>query len=262
MRYVEFTLQIDVHTLIQCHLNAFRYFGGNTQEILYDNMKQIVLKRAPVSSNSIWNSDFEDFFNHYGFIPRLCRPYRPQTKGKIENCVGFVKRDFLMGSEFHSFSELNSQAQSWLARVNSTVHGTTNEIPMERLGKEGLRNFDTVPPYHNIREETRKISRDSYVSYLGNRYSVPYRFAGRNCSLQISDKIIHIVIGNEVICTHEIHPAHCQITRNKDHFKGLLSEILKQNSTSKARETFKFIEPMVEQRSLSVYDTFSEGLRR
>ena len=155
-------------------------------------MKQIVLKRAPVSSNSIWNSDFEDFFNHYGFIPRLCRPYRPQTKGKIENCVGFVKRDFLMGSEFHSFSELNSQAQSWLARVNSTVHGTTNEIPMERLGKEGLRNFDAVPPYHNIREETRKISRDSYVSYLGNRYSVPYRFAGRNCSLQISDKIIHI----------------------------------------------------------------------
>jgi len=127
MRYVEFTLRIDVHTLIQCHLNAFRYFGGCTKEILYDNMKQIVFKRAPVSSGSTWNSQFEDFFNHYGFIPRLCRPYRPQTKGKIESNVSFVKRDFLLGSEFSSFPDLNSQAQKWLARVNSTIHGTTNE---------------------------------------------------------------------------------------------------------------------------------------
>jgi len=99
MRYVEFTLHTDVHTLIQCHLNAFRYFGGYTEEILYDNMKQIVLKRAPVSSDSVWNTDFGDFFNHYGFVPRLCRPYRPQTKDKIENSVGFVKRNFLLGCE-------------------------------------------------------------------------------------------------------------------------------------------------------------------
>src|SRR5690606_26878908 len=90
MRYAEFTLQVDVHTLIRCHLNAFQYFGGYPQEILYDNMKQIVLKRGLKSSDSDWNSKFEDFFTHYGFVPRLCRPYRPQTKGKIENTVGFL----------------------------------------------------------------------------------------------------------------------------------------------------------------------------
>ena len=264
MRYVEFTLHIDVHTLIQCHLNAFDYFGGYTKEILYDNMKQIVLKRAPVSSDSIWNPDFEDFFKHYGFIPRLCRPYRPQTKGKIENSVGFVKRDFLMGGEFHSFSDLNHQAQIWLARINSTIHGTTNEIPMERLSREGLKNYDAVPPYHNIRNESRKISRDSYISYLGNRYSVPYRFAGRNCSLQVSGKTLTVVIGRDVICTHEIRQGHCEISRNKEHFQGLLSEILKQNSNPRAKlsPSFKFIEPEVEQRSLSIYDSFSEGVKR
>ena len=264
MRYIEFTLNIDVHTLIQCHLNAFHYFGGYTSEILYDNMKQIVIKRAPVSSDSIWNPDFEDFFKHYGFIPRLCRPYRPQTKGKIENSVGFVKRDFLMGSEFHSFSDLNHQAQSWLARINSTVHGTTNEIPAERLAKEGLRSYDKVPPYHNIRAERRKISRDSYVSYLGNRYSVPYRFAGRDCSLQISDKSLTVVVDRNAICTHEIRQGHSSISRDKEHFQGLLSEILKQNSNPKPKfsPSFKFIEPDVEQRSLSIYDAFSEGVRK
>src|SRR5665647_2049993 len=88
MRYVEFTLSIDTPTLIQCHLNAFEYFGGFTQEILYDNMKQVVIKRALKASDSEWNSQFEDFFKYYGFISRLCRPYRPQTKGKIENTVG------------------------------------------------------------------------------------------------------------------------------------------------------------------------------
>ena len=264
MRYAEFTLHIDVHTLIQCHLNAFRYFGGYTKEILYDNMKQIVLKRAPVSSDSIWNSQFEDFFNHYGFIPRLCRPYRPQTKGKIENSVGFIKRDFLLGSEFCSFSDLNFQAQKWLARINSTVHGTTNEIPLERLKEEGLRDYDAVPPYHNPQEETRKISRDSYVSYLGNRYSVPYRFAGRDCLLQISDKTLTVVVGRELVCTHEIHQGHGKVSRNKEHFQGLLSEILKQNSTSRAKcsAVFKFTEPEVEQRPLSIYDSFSEGVKR
>ena len=96
-------------------------------------MKQIVIDRKPVSSDSIWNPKFEDFFKHYGFLPRLCRPYRPQTKGKIENMVKFVKKDFFMGGNFNSFSDLNSQLQQWLLRVNSTIQGTTHEITIERL---------------------------------------------------------------------------------------------------------------------------------
>jgi len=62
----------------------------------------------------------------------------PSNKGKIEEQRWLVKRDFLIGSEFHSFSDLNLQAQSWLARMNSTVRGSTNEIPAERFAKEGL----------------------------------------------------------------------------------------------------------------------------
>jgi len=109
MRYIEYTLSIDVYTLIQCHLNAFRYFGGYTKEILYDNMKQIVIARALKSSDSEWNTKYEDFFRHYGFIPRLCRPYRAQTKGKIENNVGYVRRDFFLGGSFSSLADMNSQ---------------------------------------------------------------------------------------------------------------------------------------------------------
>lgn len=81
---MEFTLSTDVYTFIQCHLNAFEYFGGYTKEILYDNIKTVILKRALRAADNQWNPKFEDFFQHHGFMPRLCRPTvsRPKEKSK------------------------------------------------------------------------------------------------------------------------------------------------------------------------------------
>ena len=220
MRYVEFTLSTDTPTLIQCHLNSFQYFGGCTQEILYDNMKQVVIKRALKSSDSEWNSQFEDFFKHYGFIPRLCRPYRPQTKGKIENTIGYVKRDLVLGAKFSSLENLNGQALEWLNRVNSSVHGTTHEIPLERFKEENLILQDQVPPYKVVKIETRKVSRDCYISYLGNKYSIPYKFAGRTAELHISDGKFQAYIDNESICEHEILSGNCRVSQEKGTFSG------------------------------------------
>ncbi len=171
-----------------------------------------------------------------------------------------------MGGKFSSFSDLNFQLQGWLSRVNSTVHGTTYEIPRDRFVEElvHLQHIDQAIPYQNVREETRKVSRDAYVSYLGNRYSVPYRFAGRTSILQISDTSFSVVVGSEKVCTHEILSGRGRVSRNKDHFEGLLSEILKQNSTQGARTSYvlKFDDPYVEHRSLAVYDAFVEGDKR
>jgi hypothetical protein len=105
----------------------------------------------------------------------------------IERTVGFVKKDFFIGGNFTSFTDLNSQLQKWLSRVNSISNGTTHEIPIERFKQENLQQLGNAPPYHNRREENRKIARDSFISYLGNLYSVPYRYAGMTARLQISD---------------------------------------------------------------------------
>jgi transposase len=261
MRYVEFTLSMGTPTLIQCHLNAFEYFGGCTQEILYDNMKQVVIRRALKVSDSEWNSQFEDFFKCYGFIPRLCRPYRPQTKGKIENMVGYVKRDFFLGSRFTSLEDLNAQVHKWLERVNSTVHGTTYQVPLERFEEENLNPLGQVPPYKVVHKETRKVSRDCYISFLGNRYSAPFRFAGRTAELQIFGGKFEVYIDYEKVCEHEILPGNFRVTRKKEHFQGLLSEVLKENLKCKRspQTPLKFSGPEVEKRSLAVYETFSEG---
>jgi hypothetical protein len=115
-----------------------------------------------------------------------------------------------------------------------------------------------LTPYNVIREESRKITRDAFLSYLGNRYSVPYRFAGRTARLQIHDSTFCVFVGTEKVCSHEIMPGHGKVSHNKDHFKGLLSEILQQSTVSrmKGMNVIYFSDPEVEHRPLSVYDAF------
>ncbi len=140
MRYAEYTLSQDVYTLIRCHINAFQYFGGVPEEILYDNMKTVIIKKSFRSKDSKWNQIFSDFSRHYGFILRTCKPYTPKTKGKIENTIGYIKRDFFEGTPFISFNDISIKLLQWLKRVNSEIHGTTKEIPEIRLEKENLRD--------------------------------------------------------------------------------------------------------------------------
>ena len=138
MRYIEFVTDMSTNTLIRCRQNAFRYFGGYPEEILYDNMKQVVIKRLLKQEDSTLNRQFEDFAGFYGFKPILCRPYRGQTKGKVERTVQFVRDNFMVGIKYDNLPDLNGQAQAWCNKVNGKVHATTNEIPFERLKSERL----------------------------------------------------------------------------------------------------------------------------
>ena len=119
MRYAEFTTDISTENTIKMHLNAFNYFGGFTDTILYDNMKQVVIDRKIKASESKFNERFMDFADYYGIIIRLCYPYRPQTKGKIENTIKYIKYNFFNGREFSNINDINNQCMEWLNKVNS-----------------------------------------------------------------------------------------------------------------------------------------------
>ena len=89
-RYIEFVTDMSTDTLIRCHINAFHFFGGYPREILYDNMKQVVIKRLLKQSESEMNPKFVDFAGFYGFKPVLCRPYRGQTIIIAFYCILFA----------------------------------------------------------------------------------------------------------------------------------------------------------------------------
>jgi len=111
------------------------------------------------------------------------------------------------------------------------------------------------------REVSRKISRDSFVSYNGNRYSVPYKYAGREARVQIEGRRLRIFAGSDKVCEHEILAGSHRVSRDKEHFRGLLSEVLLENKSRSNRGSpvLRFNDPVVESRPLSVYEKFSGG---
>ena len=227
-RYVEFTVDISVQSLIKLHLNAFRYTGGIPSEILYDNMKQVVLERRIKASESRFNEAFMRLSAYYGFAVRLCYPRRPQTKGKTERNIGYLRGNFFNGRTFESLRDTNVQCAEWLVEANGKVNATTGKIPSVAVKEEILAAMNSIPEFTYSISGIRKVSRECYVHYNSNRYSVPWKYAGRDCRVSEENGRIRISIDSEVI-EHEMLAGSGGISRNKEHFAGLLKAVRDQN---------------------------------
>ncbi|GAB4224292.1 MAG: IS21-like element IS100 family transposase [Gammaproteobacteria bacterium] len=148
MTYVHFVSDEPLPTLLRCHEQAFDYFGGVPHNILYDNMKTVISQRdAYGEGQHRLHAGFWDFSKHYGFIPTVCRPYRAQTKGKVERFIRYLRDSFyhplvaeLRAQESQLSVELaNTHVVSWLNSVaNQRIHGTTGESPHQRFPHEQL----------------------------------------------------------------------------------------------------------------------------
>lgn len=125
---------------------ALQYFGGVPNEILFDNAKCIMIERdAYGEGRHRWNAQLLQLAKDYGFKPRACRPYRAQTKGKVERFNGYLKRSFItplaaslrqVGLEL-DVTTANGQIGAWLAEVaNQRIHGTTGAKPQDLLVEE------------------------------------------------------------------------------------------------------------------------------
>lgn len=165
-------------------VHAFRYFGEVTATILTDNMKTVVVDR--VEGQPRFHPKMLDFASYYGFLPRVCHPYRPQTKGKIESAIRYVKSSFWPPPDFNTLAALNAQALVWCEEANRRVHATTREVPLERFAREGLTPLGGQPDYDTSYVRHRRAAKDCLLSYRGNRYSVPHAFAGRRSTAAAS----------------------------------------------------------------------------
>ncbi len=92
MRFVTFVKRCDTPTMIRCMMEAFEYFDGFPRAALTDRMKSVFLEME--DDEPKWNPLFADFMTTLGIAPRVCKPYKPQTKGKVERSVGVIKKGF------------------------------------------------------------------------------------------------------------------------------------------------------------------------
>jgi transposase len=267
MQYVEFTQRQDAETLLNCMVHALEYFGGVTATVLTDNMKTVVLDR--VDGQPRFHAKLLDFASYYGFVPRVCHPYRPQTKGKIESTIRYIKGSFWPGIAFDSLSELNRQALVWCGEANRRVHATTREVPLIRFPHEGLTPLNGQPAYDTSYVSHRQVAKDCLVAYRGNRYSVPYCFASNSVIVRepLDSGAIRIFHQQQLIAEHRLSAARGEMIVERSHYASLPRRSRVPILTPPAPIVeltpgpgvgLHYVAPEVEFRPLSIYDSFCE----
>lgn len=195
LRFVTFVKRTDAPTLIRCLLDAFEYCGGLPRAVLTDRMKTVLLDAADGQLH--WHPRFADLTTSLGITARVCKPYTPQTKGKVERSVGLVKHDFWPGVRFSDLDDLNRQALAWCDALNHRVHRTTHQRPVERLAEEPLRPLPSGWVWERFAAEERRVNLEGYCSYDGVLYGLPAQvnLAGRQ--VQVAERAGQLTIWHQ-----------------------------------------------------------------
>lgn len=216
MMFVKFTTSMKLDVLLDCHREAFEFFGGWPQEILYDNMKQVRISRYK------WNERFLDFANYYGFTPRTHQPFRPRTKGKVERLVHYVENNFLVGRDFDEMDDLNVRGRYWLHHTaNTRLHGTTGVAPIELFPQEELTPYGSIAPYCRSAAVKRTVNWESMVRFGGSRYSVPPEHAGKTVEVESAAGKVIVRCEDAIIAEHHEAIKAGQSITHRDHLAEL-----------------------------------------
>jgi transposase len=222
-QYVHFVESQDFATTVREHIVAFTHLGGLAAHCLYDNMKVVVTGRD--GEQPIYNTRFLAFATYYGFQPVACRPYRPETKGKVERPFWYLETNLLNARSFTGLDHLNEVTSWWLANVSDLhQHRTTGKTPLE-LHRDELpyllplpeKTYDTADVLYRI------VNSEGHISYRQNFYSVPWQRIGQLLPVRITEKEL-IIYGPDIdeIARHEMWPptATGQKRTNKNHLPG------------------------------------------
>ena len=262
--FADIATDTKIATLLRLHEAAFAELGGVPREILYDRMKTVVLG-TDERCETRWNPLLLDFAKYWGFTPRACRAYRPQTKGKVERSIGYIRKNFLCGRQASSVDDLRGQLRTWAWQTaNQRVHGTTHLHIQTIWQKEKayLLPLSGRVPFPYASEEKRKVSRDAYVHFRGNLYSVPWRVAGQEVLLRETEGQLLVHRGGERLAVHLLgSPGAHETVTVAAHHDGMPLETADSGGKTKIRIHAKEVEgPVVAVRSLLEYELAASGL--
>lgn len=253
--------QETLHDLLDAHEQAFAYFGGHTREHLYDRPRTVCFGGQGPTLR--WNPTFKAFADFWGVEPRVCRPYRAQTKGKVEAGVKYFRRNFLPGRVFRDDADLREQLQEWMTTIADVrVHGTTHERPCDRWAQEAAALIPTTghPSFALDAPVARVVATDYLVSFEANRYSVPYALIGQTVQVQRVGTDLVIRHRGSVVVTHPRLPGKYQVRILPEHGPGPISRTARTLRSTPAAPTPTWdVVPDVEVRDLAWYDQLAGG---
>lgn len=204
--YVEFIEHCTMTKFLECHQHAFGFFGGIPAEILYDNMKNVVIKR--LIGVVQWNPAFAAFCLHYGFKPLATPPYSPWAKGKVERPIRYVRERFWRGYMFTDIIQATRDVRHWLLTVAyQRIHGTTHEKVSDRFERE-RHTLGVLPPapFDTSEKVFRIVQKDCQLAFGGNQYVVAHEYVGKKLLLKVKDGILRVFDDDTMVTIYRIPP--------------------------------------------------------
>jgi transposase len=214
VRFVRFARDERADTTLKLLAACFEVLGGVPAVVLADRMG--CLKGGVVADQVVPTGQYVRFAAHHGFRPDFCQAADPESKGIVENLVGYAKADLMIpgvdgsgGEPFTDVAAANAAAAAWCAEVNAATHTEICAVPAERL----LTERELLAPLPSLRASigatlTRKVDRLGCVRFGSARYSVPVRFIGDQVRLHIeADRALSVIAGpgaGEVIAEHRL----------------------------------------------------------
>lgn len=219
IRYVEFTTSQDMITFLTCLRHALEYMGGVPQAVLFDNAKTVVSER--VGSVIQFSQDLLRFAARYRFKPEACWMQDPESKGKVENSIGYLRRDFFYGRPVTGIESLNREALEWCDEVaNEKIHEATREVPADRLAEE-RKALAALPqaPADVFQKVQRHVRKDCTFSFETNQYSVPGHCARKTVTVCVYLDRLEVYAGEERVAVHERCLERGCLVLNDQHYK-------------------------------------------
>jgi transposase len=221
-KYVFFsTSRFTTEAAIQAHQQAFSFFDGIPQTVVYDQDRLFLVSEN--HGDLILTERFRVFSQTSSFGLHFCRRSDPESKGKIENVVKYIKQNFLYNRPFDDIDTLNQEALAWLARTaNYLPHAVTRKSPAVEweTEKEYLRPYVAVTmPAAQV--NWYSVRKDNSISYKGNFYSLPLgTYQRKGCRVQLVARDGQLLVFDEqgaAICHHPLSVSKGQKIINNDH---------------------------------------------
>jgi hypothetical protein len=222
---VEFVLSQSMECFLAGHRHALEFFNATPRRVMHDNMKTAVLERLPGLAPK-FHPRYLDFAAHYGFQPVACNVRRGNEKGRVENAIGYIQKNFLNGLSISSFAALKIEARRWMQETaNVRQHRESGQRPCDLFEKEKPSLQPLPLAGYDIAVSRRvRASNRCQVSFEANHYSVPFAHAGALLELRAEPEILTLYRHDKLIAQHPRCYGRGQEIDNPDHTSHLLKE--------------------------------------
>jgi len=243
-----FTTEAACHA----HEKAFHFYGGEMEEIVYDQDRVFVVDEN--LGDIILTSRFKKYVKARNFKQHFCRKADPESKGKVENVVQYVKKNFLYNRTYHDIEELNQNVMAWLDRTaNALPNHNTKKVPADefKVEKPYLLRYIPLPiePY----KKQYTVRKDNTVSYKSNFYTLPQgTYKGSDTVVYLQEKngkVKFFNLDNQLMATHPLSREEGKLNANSNHKRDtslkitqLMDQLSKEfNDSGKAMEYMELI---------------------